>query len=106
MGTLVTYRLEDRVATITMDDGKLNVLSPEMFAALNEAFDRAREDRAVVVLSGRDGAFSAGFDLRVLSTGGSAAQELVRTGFELAERVLSFPAPVVVACTGHALAMG
>jgi enoyl-CoA hydratase/carnithine racemase len=28
------------------------------------------------------------------------------TGFELSERILSFPAPFVVACTGHALAMG
>jgi enoyl-CoA hydratase len=31
---------------------------------------------------------------------------MVRGGFELAERVLSFPMPVVIACPGHAIAMG
>jgi enoyl-CoA hydratase len=106
MSTLVTYRVHDAVATITMDDGKMNVLTLEMFAQLTDAFDRAEADRAVVILTGRDGVFSAGFDMRVLGGGGPAAYELVRTGFELAARILAFPAPVVVACSGHALAMG
>ena len=70
------------------------------------ALDRAAADRAVVILTGREGAFSGGFDLRVLAGGGPDARAMVRTGFELAERILSFPAPVVVACTGHAIAMG
>ncbi len=106
MSTLVTYRRSDSVATIAMDDGKMNALSPDMFAQLNDAFDRAERDRAVVILTGREGAFSGGFDLRVLRGGGPDASGMVRTGFELAERLLSFPAPVVVACTGHAIAMG
>ena len=106
MDSRVAYRLDDSIATITMDDGKMNVLSLPMFAALSAALDRAEADRAVVILTGREGVFSAGFDLRVLGAGGAATRDLVRTGFELAERVLSFPAPVVVACTGHALAMG
>jgi enoyl-CoA hydratase len=104
--SLVTYALADGIATITMDDGKMNALSPIMFAELNAALDRAKEDRAAVVLSGRTGVFSAGFDLRVLRTGGPESVQMVRTGFELAERILAFPAPVVVACTGHAIAMG
>jgi len=106
MSNLVAYQLEDAVATITMDDGKVNALSPLMFTALNAAFDRAAADHAVVVLAGRAGVFSAGFDLPVLRAGGSGAAAMVRAGFELAERVLSFPTPVVVACTGHAIAMG
>jgi enoyl-CoA hydratase len=103
---LVTYDLTDGIATITMDDGKRNALSPAMFAAVDAAFARAREDRAVVVLAGRDGVFSAGFDLGVLVAGGPNASGMIRTGFELAERLLGFPAPIVVACTGHAIAMG
>ena len=106
MRTLVGYDLRDSIATITMDDGKMNVLSPDMFRQLNAAFDHAAEDRCVVVLTGREGVFSAGFDLRTLTAGGADAHAMVRMGFELAERVLSFPAPVVVACGGHALAMG
>jgi enoyl-CoA hydratase/carnithine racemase len=106
MGTLVTYQIEDAVATITMDDGKLNVLSPQMFAELDGALDRAAADRAATVLTGRQGVFSAGFDLRVLAVGGPDAYRMVRTGFELAERILALPTPIVIACNGHALAMG
>lgn len=96
------------VATITMDDGKANVVSPTMLAALGHELDRADEDDDVraVVLAGRPGRFSGGFDLGVLDAGGPEALGMLRGGFELAERLLSFPKPVVVACTGHAVAMG
>jgi len=86
MGSLVQYDFDGMVARITMDDGKVNVLSQEMLAELNEALGRAEADAAIVALAGRAGVFSA--------------------GFELAERMLSFPMPVVIACTGHAVAMG
>jgi enoyl-CoA hydratase len=106
MGTLVSYHLEDSIATITMDDGKVNALSLEMLTELNASLDRALTDRAVVVLTGREGVFSAGFDLAVLRAGGSEALAMLRAGFELAERMLSFPTPVLIACPGHAVAMG
>ena len=102
----VTYQLMDSIATIAMDDGKVNVLSLQMFKELNTALDQARTDRAVVVLTGREGVFSAGFDLGVLRAGGPDAAAMLLSGFELAERILSFPMPVVIACTGHAIAMG
>lgn len=95
------------VLTITMDDGKANALSPAMFAELNAAFDRAEaEDVGAVVVAGRPGRFSGGFDLSVLGGTQDEAMGMLRAGFELAHRVLSFPKPVVMACTGHALAMG
>jgi enoyl-CoA hydratase len=106
MGSIVTYQLDGPVATITLDDGKVNALSPAAFSELNQALDRAEADRAVVVLTGRPGIFSAGFDLNVLRGGDEAARELVRSGFALAARVLEFPAPVLAACPGHAVAMG
>jgi enoyl-CoA hydratase len=106
MAPSVTYRLADAVATITLDDGKVNALSLELLSEIDHAFDRAASDGAVVLLTGRPGVFSAGFDLPILRAGGAPATEMVRAGFELAERVLAFPAPVVMACTGHALAMG
>ncbi len=106
MHQLVTYQLQDSIATITMDDGKMNVLSVDMFSEINSAFDRAKADRAIVILTGREGVFSGGFDLRVLRAGGPDAYKMIRTGFELAERILAFPTPVVIACPGHAIAMG
>jgi enoyl-CoA hydratase len=101
-----TYERSGAVATITMDDGKVNCLSPRMLRDLNEALDRAADDGAIAVLAGRDGVFTAGFDLAVLRPGGEPANQMVRAGFELAGRILSFPMPVVIACTGHAVAMG
>ena len=106
MGALVSYQLDDSVATITMDDGKVNVLSLSMLTELDVAFGRAAADRAVVVLTGREGVFSAGFDLPVLRAGGTEAADLLRAGFDLAARLLAFPTPIVVACSGHAVAMG
>jgi enoyl-CoA hydratase len=106
MTDLVSYQLSDSIATLTMDDGKANVMSPQMLASLNGALDRAAADRAVVVLTGRAGMFSAGFDLSVLAAGGERAAGMLNQGFELAHRLLSFPLPVVIACSGHALAMG
>jgi len=106
MGTLVTYQLEGSVATITMDDGKVNVLSLQMLAELNAALDQAEAANAVVMLTGRDGMFSAGFDLGVLRAGGDDAAAMLRGGFELTARVLAFPTPVLIVCTGHAIAMG
>jgi enoyl-CoA hydratase len=106
MSSPATYRLKDSVATITMDDGKVNVMSVAMLSALNVALDQAAADHAVVVLTGRPGTFSAGFDLKTLTAGGPDAQKMVTMGFELGHRMLSFPTPIVVACTGHAIAMG
>jgi enoyl-CoA hydratase len=106
MDSPVRYDVADGVATLTMDDGKVNALSPAMLAAVEGALDRAAEDGAVVVLQGREGTFSAGFHLPTLQAGGPEATGMVRGGFELAARLLAFPRPVVVACTGHAVAMG
>ncbi len=106
MGTLVNYRTEASSVRITMDDGKLNVLSTQMLDELHAAFERASTEGLPVVLRGREGVVSAGFDLKVLNAGGPAAADLLNAGFTLAERVLSFPTPVVIACTGHTIAMG
>lgn len=102
----VSYRKEGPVATVTMDDGKVNALTLPLITALNEALDQALGDQAVLVLSGRPGRFSAGFDLKTLTGGGREGPALLRAGFELSERLLSYRFPVVIACTGHALAMG
>src|SRR3954454_22184700 len=103
---LTTYQSTDGVGVLTLDDGKANALSPAMQAEIHAGLDAAERDGAVVVLCGRPGLFSGGFDLGVLRAGGADATGMVRGGFELAERMLSFPYPIVVACTGHALAMG
>jgi enoyl-CoA hydratase len=103
---LATYALQGPVATITIDDEKVNAFSIPMLRAIHAALDRAEYDRSVVLLTGREGCFSAGFDLNVLAEGGDQVLEMLRLGANLCERVLSFARPVIVACTGHALAAG
>ena len=106
MSALVSCEVGGGVATLRMDDGKVNVLSPDMQAAIRAGLDEAEAADAVVVLTGRERVFSGGFDLATLRGGGAAASGMLRGGFELAERVLTFPRPVVMACNGHAIAMG
>jgi enoyl-CoA hydratase len=109
MSELVRYELDGRIATIAMamDDGKVNAFSIPMLQAVHAAFDRAEHDGAVVLLSGRENYFSAGFDLKVFA-GGEVERvvEMLKLGATLAERILAFPTPVVAACSGHAVAAG
>lgn len=102
----VSYEFDGSVATITMDDGKVNALSPDMQAEINAALDRAEADKAVVVLTGNAKVLSAGFDLAIITTPGPQSVAMLRGGFELSLRLLSFPTPVIIAAPGHAIAMG
>ncbi len=106
MSELVTYSFSDGVARLGLDNGKANALSPAVFEALNAALDRAEQDRAVVVISGKEGIFSGGYDLKVMTSSPEAAKELVSIGSTLSRRLLSHPYPVVAVCTGHAIAKG
>lgn len=107
MASLVSYEGEGRFARLRMDDGKVNVMSAPMLRALHDAFDRAEREGAIPILEGRPGAFSAGFDLKVFASGDAGAiHEMMHLGATLAERLLSFPLPVVSLCTGHAYPMG
>ncbi|MDF2366682.1 crotonase/enoyl-CoA hydratase family protein [Sneathiella sp.] len=98
--------LEGGIASITLDDGKVNAMSTEMLAEIGAQLDKASEAAEVAVLSGREGIFSAGFDLAVLGGGQKEKQEMVAAGFRLVEKFLTHPQPIIVACTGHAYPMG
>ncbi|WP_419924868.1 crotonase/enoyl-CoA hydratase family protein [Candidatus Poriferisocius sp.] len=102
----VSYKLTGDVALVELDDGRVNVLSHEVIAALHAALDRAEHEARAVVVTGRPGKFSAGFDLKVMQAGPEEARDLFRAGMDLFLRQYEFPIPIVAACTGHALAAG
>lgn len=106
MTNLVGYQLNDKVATLTLQNGKVNAISPQLVVDFNEALDRAEQDEAVVVITGHPGMLSGGYDLNVMKSGIEDMKALVSSGSRLTRRLLSFPFPVVVACPGHAIAKG
>ena len=106
MSNLVTTSAEEQYTLIAMDDGKANALSFDMLQQINAALDEAQQAGKVVILAGRPGKFSAGFDLSIMGQGGDAMLDLLRQGAELSQRLLNFETPVILAVSGHALAMG
>jgi enoyl-CoA hydratase len=106
MSDLVAYQLDDGVATLTLSNGKVNAISNEVIAAFNAALDQAEKDRAVVIITSGPGILSGGYDLKIMTSSPEAAMDLVAAGSTLARRMLSHPFPIVVACTGHAVAKG
>ena len=106
MTDVVAINIENKVATITIQNGKVNAISHQVIDELNKALDKAQEAEAVVVITGKPGMLSGGYDLNVMRESMSAAMQLVEKGSTLSRRLLSFPYPVLVACPGHAVAKG
>jgi enoyl-CoA hydratase len=98
--------IENGIAWITLDDGKVNALSRERLEQIGAALDQAERAAAVAVLRGRPGIFSAGFDLSTFKQGAQAGRDMVYAGAQLILRLLAFPHPVLTVCTGHAYPMG
>lgn len=106
MSDLISYQLEDGIATLTLCNGKVNAISPEVIAAFNAALDRAEQDKAIVIVTGQPGILSGGYDLKLMTSSPQNAVNLVAAGSTLARRMLAHPLPIIVACPGHAVAKG
>ncbi len=102
----VSFELSDAVAVVRMDDGKANALSPAMLDGLDEALTRAEKEAKATVLVGRENRFSAGFDLRHMMAGPAEARALLTRGADVLMKAYGHPQPLLIACTGHALAGG
>jgi len=100
------YELNGHTAFLRIDDGKANAVGHSFLDDVNAGLDRAESEAKAVILRGRDGMFSAGFDLKEFQKGPEATLALVRRGFELLHRLYSYPLPLVAACSGHGVAMG
>ncbi len=103
------YTIEDKIALITLDDGKMNVMNWEFFKELNDSLDRALADKAsALIFTGRQGIFSAGLDLKLLPTLSSIEEQLnfQKTFASTMLRVYMFPVPTIAAYAGHSIAGG
>ena len=102
---VVTTATESAIVA-RLDDGGPNVIGFAAAAALTAAVDQASEAERPLVILGREGMFSAGFDLNVLNDDVEAFADLVLTGAELLRHIVAAPVPVVIGASGHAVAMG
>ena len=103
----VSLRKEGKISIITIDDGKANVFGVPMTSALSAALDEIDIKEGAVVIEGRDGMYSAGFDLNVINADDpDAGRKMTLGGVQVALKAFDFPRPIVAAVTGHAIAMG
>jgi enoyl-CoA hydratase len=105
----VTYQVTDRIAHVTIDNGKANALSPEVIAALDDALttaEKAGDEVGAMCITGTPGMLTGGFDLKVMRAGAEQAINLATDGGALFARLFGSEVPIVVACNGHAVAAG
>jgi enoyl-CoA hydratase/carnithine racemase len=114
MNDVLTTRIEDRVALLTLNrPRRLNAMSPEMLAAILGALDAIELDAAVraVVITGAGRAFSAGADIaafqpHIEAGPAEAVTHFMRPGHRMTRRVESFGKPVIAAVNGLAYGGG
>ena len=107
MSTNISFQLEGKVGMITVDDGKVNAFSHSLIKAFNEVLDQVESSSAdALLITGRQGILSGGFDLKVMHESPEARIEMGKAGARLLLRLLELPIPIVVASTGHAIALG
>lgn len=106
MSELVDYQEQDNVAIIRLNNGKVNALSPDVLEAIGAALDKAEANGKIVILTGKAGMLSGGYDLKVMQQSVEAGRAMVDMGSRLTRRMLAFPRPIILACNGHAIAKG
>ena len=108
--TFVHTEIRDRIAHVTIDHGKANTLSSEVVAALDAALTDAENageaSVGAMLITGKPGFLSGGFDLEEIKGGPESAGRLVTAGGALFTRMYGSSVPIVVACPGHAIAAG
>ena len=104
---LATLNKDGNISTITLDDGKANVFSSKMSQDINQCLDEVATEEGCLIITGKEGMFSAGLDLKTIQSGDTdKIIEMSTAAFKLLARIFSFPRPVIAACSGHGIALG
>ena len=107
MSDIINLRNIDDVSLITLDDGKVNAFSIEMLEAFNEKLSQVPRNNGSLIIKGREGIFSGGFNLKTFSSGDpEQINKMLKLGFETLYEIYTFPRPVIAAVSGHAIALG
>ena len=104
---IATLKKDGNISIITLDDGKANVFSAKMSTQVKDCLDEVPTDEGALIISGRQGIFSGGLDLKTIQSGDmELIKDMSEKAFLLLARLFSFPRPVVAACSGHGIALG
>ncbi len=106
MSFIQTEDVSEGIRILRLDHGKPNSVSAAVANEFIAALDAAEKETNAIILTGRPGMFSAGFDLPTMGEGPVAAAEMVKAGGQLLMKIYNHPKPIVAACSGHAIAMG
>ena len=105
--SIATLSKENDISIIKLDDGKANAFSYDMLSQVNELLTKVPRDSGALVITGREGLFSGGFDLKTLATGDmEKITKMVQSGYRLLLELFSFDRPIVAAVSGHSIALG
>jgi enoyl-CoA hydratase len=105
--SIATLSQENDISLIKLDDGKANAFSYDMLSQVNELLAKVPRDSGALVITGRDGLFSGGFDLKTLATGDmEKITTMVQLGYRLLLELYSFDRPIIAAVSGHSIALG
>ena len=104
---IATLKKEEDISILTLDDGKANVFSAEMSKQVNDCLDQVETEKGCLIITGKEGMFSAGLDLKTIQSGDvDKIMKMSTNAFKLLARIFSFPRPVIAACSGHGIALG
>lgn len=104
---IATLTQDNDISIIKLDDGKANAFSYDMLTQVNELLAKVPRDSGALVITGRDGLFSGGFDLKTLAAGDmEKITKMVHLGYRLLLELYSFDRPIIAAVSGHSIALG
>jgi len=105
--SIATFSKESDISIIKLDDGKANAFSFDMLSQVNELLAQVPRDTGALVITGRSGLFSGGFDLKTMATGDmEKITKMVQMGYRLLLELYSFDRPIIAAVSGHSIALG
>mgnify|MGYP003952329307 CR=1 FL=1 len=105
--SIATLTQDNDISIIKLDDGKANAFSYDMLTQVNELLAKVPRDSGALVITGRDGLFSGGFDLKTLAAGDmEKITKMVQLGYRLLLELYSFDRPIIAAVSGHSIALG
>jgi len=95
------------ITELSLQRPPVNALNPELVTELTAAIESAIKTSKALVISGREGLFSAGLDVpELMQLDHQGMTEFWRQFFKLLETVARTPIPVAAAITGHSPAGG